>query len=368
MTRRPIFVSQPSLPPLEDFVPLLEQIWENKILTNGGPFHQELEEALCQYLDVDHLSLFNNGTIALMTALQALGITGEVITTPYSFVATAHSLLWNGITPVFVDIEPDTLNLDTSKIESAITARTTAILPVHVYGNPCDIERIRGIAEAHGLKVIYDGAHAFAVRMNGVSVLKHGDLTILSFHATKAFNTFEGGAIISPDRTTKARIDQLKNFGITDEVTVVAAGINGKMNEVQAAFGLLQLRNIDGELARRQVIDARYRERFKNVSGIRVLPIDARVRANYSYFPILVEDARGRTRDEIYETLRTKAVYARRYFYPLVSEFPMYRDLPSAQSCNLPVATEITRRIICLPIHTGLDLAEVDEIASIVTA
>ena len=284
----PIYVTQPYLPPLEEFIPYLERIWENKILTNGGPFHQELEQALCTYLGVGYLSLFTNGTIALVTALQALRVTGEVITTPYSFVATAHSLLWNGIKPVFVDIDPKTLNLDPAKIEAAITPQTTAIMPVHVYGHPCDVKTIQEIAARYNLKVLYDAAHAFGVQDPGGSVLRHGDLSVLSFHATKVFNTFEGGAIISPDQKTKERIDHLKNFGFEDEITVIAPGINGKMSEINAAFGLLQLKSIDSALAMRMAVDEHYRTLLANVRGIDCLQNDETNISNYSYFPILV--------------------------------------------------------------------------------
>ena len=288
-SNKPIYVTQPTLPPLEDFLPYLEQIWNSKILTNGGPFHQQLEQALCAYLDVKHLALFTNGTIALVTALQSLRITGEVITTPYSFVATAHSLLWNGIKPVFVDIDPKTLNLDPTKIEAAITPSTTAILPVHVYGHPCDVQAIQKVADRYNLKVIYDAAHAFGVRDEGGSILRHGDLSVLSFHATKVFNTFEGGAIVCPDAKTKLRIDQLKNFGFVDEVTVIAPGINGKMSEFNAAFGLLQLKGIDVALQKRKAIDARYRDRLAGAKGIRCLEDAGESVANYAYFPILVQ-------------------------------------------------------------------------------
>ncbi len=289
MRNEPIYVTQPYLPPLEEFIPYLQQIWDTKILTNCGPFHQQLEEALCEYLGVDHIALFTNGTLALVTALQALRITGEVITTPYSFVATSHSLLWNGIKPVFVDIDPNTLNLDPAKIEAAITTQTTAIMPVHCYGHPCDVEVIQKIADNYNLKVIYDAAHAFGVRDANGSILRHGDLSVLSFHATKVFNTFEGGAIVCPDAKTKIRIDQLKNFGLVDEVRVIAPGINGKMSEINAAFGMLQLKHIDKAFARRKEIDATYRERLEGVKGIRCVK-DAREKvANYAYFPILVE-------------------------------------------------------------------------------
>lgn len=349
-----IYVTQPFLPPLEEFVPYLEKIWESKWLTNGGPFHQELEKELADYLGVEHLALFANGTLALITALQALRITGEVITTPFSFVATAHSLLWNGIKPVFVDIHPETFNLDPEKIEAAITPHTTAILPVHVYGNPCDVEKIHKIADTYGLKVIYDAAHAFGVNYKGESLLRHGDLSILSFHATKVFNTFEGGAIICPDAKTKKRIDDLKNFGFTDEVTVVAPGINGKMNEVQAAFGLLQLKHIDKAVDSRREIDAQYREQLSSVSGISCPPLPVEATCNYSYFPIIVEKEYSLSRDELYEKLRQQGIYARRYFYPLISDFPMYRGLPSAARSNLPVARKTADQVICLPIYSAL--------------
>ena len=349
-----IYVTQPSLPPLEEFIPYLREIWDTKILTNGGPFHQKLELALCEYLGVEHIALFTNCTIGLITALQALRITGEVITTPYSFVATAHSLLWNGIKPVFVDIDPHTLNLDPARIEAAITPQTTAIMPVHCYGHPCDVDAIQKIADNYNLKVIYDAAHAFGVRTGAGSVLKHGDLSVLSFHATKVFNTFEGGAIVCPDARTKLRIDQLKNFGFVDEVTVVAPGINGKMSEVNAAFGLLQLKNVSTALARRREVDARYREAFSSVKGIRCLEAGSEGEANYSYFPILVEPDYPLSRDALYEKMREQGVYARRYFYPLISDFPMYRSLASSHRDNLPVATAVAQKVICLPMHPAL--------------
>jgi dTDP-4-amino-4,6-dideoxygalactose transaminase len=351
---QPIYVTQPFLPPLEEFTPYLEQIWANKILTNAGPFHQQLEQALCEYLGVKHLALFTNGTIALVTALQALRITGEVITTPYSFVATAHSLLWNGIKPVFVDVEPNTLNLDPAKIEAAITPQTTAIMPVHVYGRPCDVDAIQKIADIYNLKVIYDAAHAFGVQCHCGSVLNHGDLSVLSFHATKVFNTFEGGAIVCPDAKTKQRIDHLKNFGFVDEVTVVAPGINGKMSEVNAAFGLLQLKHIDAALARRKEIADTYRQALAGVMGIHVLPDAGEAVSNYGYFTILVQEDYPIIRDALYEKLREQNIYARRYFYPLISDFPMYRGLPSAQPANLPVAARASAQVLCLPIYPAL--------------
>lgn len=354
MRDNPIYVTQPFLPPLEEFSEYLEQIWKNKTLTNGGPFHQQLEKALCEYLGVDHIALFNNGTIALITALQALKIKGEVITTPYSFVATAHSLLWNGIEPVFVDIDPKTLNLDPSKIEAAITSKTTAIMPVHCYGHPCDVDAIQEIADRHNLKVIYDAAHAFGVDCHCGSVLNHGDLSVLSFHATKVFNTFEGGAIVCPDAQTKRHIDQLKNFGFVDEVTVDIAGINGKMSEVNAAFGLLQLKYIDAALEGRKKVDELYRALLKEVKGIHCLENAGEKVANYSYFPILVEEDYPFTRDELYQKLKDHNIFARRYFYPLISEFPMYHSMPSALPRNLPVATLATTKVICLPIYPDL--------------
>lgn len=363
---KPLYVTRPYLPPLEELQPYLEEIWANRQLTNGGPFHQQLEAALCEYLGVEHISLFANGTLALVTALQALRITGEVITTPYSFVATAHSLLWNGIKPVFVDIDPDSLNLDPEKIEAAITPQTTAILPVHVYGRPCATERIQKIADTYGLKVIYDAAHAFAVEDAGGSILRHGDLSILSFHATKVFTTFEGGAIVSPDAKTKKRIDYLKNFGFADEVTVVAPGINGKMNELQAAIGVAQLRHIDGALSERADIDRHYRELLARIPGIRCLALPDSMRHNHSYFPIMVEPAYPLSRDALYQRLREKGIFARRYFYPLISEFPMYRALPSAAHANLPVAVTASSKVICLPIFPQLAVEELESIAAAV--
>lgn len=364
----PIFVTQPTLPPLEEFIPYLRQIWDSRILTNGGPFHQQLERELCAYLGVKHVSLFTNGTVALVTALQALSVTGEVITTPYSFVATAHSLLWRAITPVFVDIDERTLNLDPSKIEPAITAQTTAIMPVHCYGHPCDVDRIEQIASTFGLKVIYDAAHAFGVQCRSGSVLNHGDLSVLSFHATKVFSTFEGGAIISPDARMKERIDQLKNFGIVDEVTVVAPGINGKMSEVSAAFGLLQLKGIGEALRKRKLIDARYREGLARIKGIHCLPDSGEKAANYSYFPILVQPEYPLSRDALYQKLRDNGVYARRYFYPLISDLPMYRGLPSAARSNLPVASKTANEVICLSIHPALNNEQVDRVIQVIAS
>ena len=366
MSDQPIYVTQPTLPPLEEFIPYLEKIWANRILTNGGPFHQQLEKALCDYLGVKHLALFSNGTLGLVTALQALRVTGEVITTPYSFVATAHSLLWNGIKPVFVDVDPNTLNLDPAKIEAAITPHTTAIMPVHCYGHPCDVEAIQKIADNYNLKVIYDAAHAFGVQDEGGSVLRHGDLSVLSFHATKVFNTFEGGAIICPDAKIKLRIDQLKNFGFVDETTVVAPGINGKMSEINAAFGMMQLRHIDEALAQRKRIDAAYREALRDVPGIRCLQDAGEKVANYSYFPLLVEADYPLSRDALYQKLKGNNIYARRYFYPLITDFPMYRGMPSAHRENLPVATAAAQKVICLPIYPNLTPQDIQRVIRIV--
>ncbi|RCX33453.1 dTDP-4-amino-4,6-dideoxy-D-glucose aminotransferase VioA [Thioalbus denitrificans] len=364
--KNPIYVTQPNLPPLEEFIPYLEQIWDNKILTNNGPFHRQLEQALCEYLGVDHLALFTNGTIALVTALQALRISGEVITTPYSFAATAHSLLWNNIKPVFVDIDPDTCNLDPARIEEAITPKTTAILPVHCYGNPCAVEHIQQIADIYGLKVIYDAAHAFGVRYKGKTVLRHGDLSVLSFHATKVFTTFEGGAIICPDAKTKQRIDYLKNFGFADEVTVTASGINGKMSEFNAALGLLQLKYIDDALQRRRQIEARYRQALAEVPGISVLPVPPETKGNASYFPILVGADYPLSRDGLYQRMKDAGINGRRYFYPLISDMPMYRGLSSAKAENLQHSHQLSGHVICLPIYPGLPEEQVDVITGLI--
>lgn len=366
MKNKPIYVTQPYLPPLEEFIPYLEEIWNNKILTNGGPFHQKLEQALCEYLGVEHIALFTNGTIALVTALQAMRVTGEVITTPYSFVATSHSLLWNGIKPVFVDIDANTLNLDPKKIESAITPQTTAIMPVHCYGNVCDVEAIQKIADNYNLKVIYDAAHAFGVKDAGGSILRYGDLSVLSFHATKVFNTFEGGAIVCPDAKTKQRIDQLKNFGFVDEVTVVAPGINGKMSEFNAAIGLLQLNNVDQTIAMRKAIDMNYRVLLKNIKGIRCLHDPDELVANYSYFPILIGPDYSLSRDALYQKLKEKNIFSRRYFYPLISDFPMYRGMLSANRGNLPVATDTAFKVLCLPIHPALTQSDQQRIVNLI--
>ena len=361
-----IYVTKPFLPPLEEFTPYLKEIWEHKILTNGGPFHQQLENALCEYLGVDHIALFTNGTIALVTALQALRASGEVITTPFSFVATSHSLLWNGIKPVFVDIDPVTLNIDPTKIKAAVTKETTAIMPVHIYGRPCNVKAIEKIAKTHNLKVIYDAAHAFGVQDDGGSILRHGDLSVLSFHATKVFNTFEGGAIVCPDAKTKLHIDELKNFGHAGEVNVVAAGINGKMSELNAAFGLIQLKHIDNSILQRKEVDSAYRKLLEGVKGIRLLENAREKVKNYSYFTIMIEEEYPISRDDLYQKLKNNGIHPRRYFYPLISEFPMYSGLPSAAQGNLPVATEASRKILCLPIYPALELPQIETITQLI--
>ena len=359
MEKNPIYVTQPYLPPLEEFDEYLKKIWESKWLTNNGQFHQELEKKLCEFLGVKYISLFSNGTLALITALQALRITGEVITTPFSFVATTHSLWWNGIKPVFCDIDPGSFNLDPDKIEAAITPQTTAILPVHVYGNPCRVEQIQKIADTYGLKVIYDACHTFGEMVNQNSILNYGDLSVLSFHATKVFTTFEGGAIVCHDEKMKRRIDYLKNFGFADEVTVVAPGINAKMNELQAAFGLLQLKYIDKAIQKRKRIALLYREKLKGLKGITLLHEKPEVNYNYSYFPVLIDSEEyNLTRDEVYSLFKEHNIFSRRYFYPLISSFPTYKGLPSAEPSNLPVAEKIANQVLCLPIYP--DLAEED--------
>ena len=362
----PTFVTQPFLPPLEEFTPYLEEIWESKIVTNGGKFHQQLEAELCSHLGVEHISLFNNGTIALMTALRVLELSGEVITTPYSFIATSHSIAWNRLTPVFVDIDPSTMNLDPEKIEAAITPKTTAILAVHSYGIPCNVDSIQKIATKYGLKVIYDAAHAFGVRNEMGSILKYGDFSVLSFHATKVFNTFEGGAIICPSAEMKRLIDSSKNHGYLDELTINSLGLNGKLTEINAAFGLVQLKYINELIEKRKVIDSFYRESFKNIPGIKCLEYPARIRNNYSYFVISVENNYPSSRDELLQILAKKNIIARRYFYPLISDYGYYSSLESANPNNLPIAKEISNKILCLPIYSNLDSVIQEEIISII--
>lgn len=367
MIDKPIYVTSPLLPPLEDFTFLLKEIWESKMLTNNGNFHQKLEEELAKYLKVPYLSLFTNGTLPLITALQAMRITGEVITTPFSFVATTHSLWWNGIKPVFVDIEPETCNLDPAKIEAAITPRTTAIMPVHVYGKPCKTKEIQEIANKYGLKVIYDAAHAFGVEINGESVLNFGDMATLSFHATKVYNTLEGGALVVHDEQTKKRIDYLKNFGFASETEVVAPGINSKVDEVRAAYGLLNLKQVDSAISSRRKVAIRYREELQDIKGITFFNDIPGVRHNYSYFPIFIDaEEYGMTRDELYFKMKEHNVFGRRYFYPLISTFSTYRGLESANPENLPIATQMANRVICLPMHHALSENEVEYILQII--
>lgn len=367
MIDKPIYVTSPLLPSLEDFTFLLKEIWESKMLTNNGNFHQKLEEELAKYLKVPYLSLFTNGTLPLITALQAMRITGEVITTPFSFVATTHSLWWNGIKPVFVDIEPETCNLDPSKIEAAITPKTTAIMPVHVYGKPCKTKEIQEIANKYGLKVIYDAAHAFGVEINGESILNFGDMATLSFHATKVYNTLEGGALVVHDEQTKKRIDYLKNFGFASETEVVAPGINSKVDEVRAAYGLLNLKQVDHAINSRRKVAIRYRDELQGVKGITFFNDIPGVRHNYSYFPIFINaEEYGMTRDELYFKMKEHNVFGRRYFYPLISTFSTYRGLDSANPDNLPIATQMSNNVICLPMHHALSENEVECILQII--
>ena len=348
------------MPDLEELNQYLQDIWQRKWITNNGHYHKELEKALCEYLDVPYVSLFTNGTLPLITALQALRITGEVITTPYSFVATTHSLWWNGIKPVFVDIDPKTGNLDPDKIEAAITPRTTAIMPVHVYGKPCDTERIQEIADKYGLKVIYDAAHAFGVKVNGTSILNAGDMSTLSFHATKVYNTIEGGALVMHDEQTKKRIDYLKNFGFAGETEVVAPGINSKMDEMRAAYGLLNLKQVDEAIEARHQVAIKYREALRDIEGISFFDDMPGVKHNYSYFPIFVDAEKyGMTRDELYFKMKEQNVLGRRYFYPLISTFSTYRGLDSAKPSNLPNAHKMADEVICLPMHHALSEEDV---------
>lgn len=363
MEKNIITVTSPLLPNLEEFNKLLKEIWDSKWITNNGDFHQQLEKALAEYLKVPYISLFTNGTLPLLTALQALRITGEVITTPYSFVATTHSIWWNGCRPVFVDIEESTCGIDPEKIEAAITPKTTAIMPVHCYGKPVNMEAIQAIADKYGLKVIYDAAHAFGVEVNGKSILNAGDMSTLSFHATKVYNTLEGGALVMHDEVTKQRIDRLKNFGFAGETEVVAPGINSKVDEVRAAYGLLNLKQVDAAIANRQKVAQSYREALRNVAGIRFFDDMPGVRHNYSYFPIFINaDEFGMTRDQLYFKMRDANVLGRRYFYPLISTFSTYRGLPSATPENLPVATKIANEVICLPMHHALTDEDMDRV------
>lgn len=367
MTDKPITVTSPLLPNLDDLIPMLKDIWDRKWLTNNGHYHKELEKALAEYLGVEYLSLFTNGTLPLITALQALRITGEVITTPYSFVATTHSIWWNGLKPVFVDVEENSGNIDPEKIEAAITPHTTAIMPVHVYGTPCNTKRIQEIADVYGLKVIYDAAHAFGVKVNGDSVLNAGDISTLSFHATKVYNTVEGGALICHDEATKKRIDYLKNFGFAGETTVVAPGINSKMDEIRAAYGLLNLKQVDSAIASRKDIAEKYRAAFKEVPGIRMLNDVEGVHHNYAYFPIFIDEkSYGMSRDALYTKLQERNIFGRRYFYPLISTFSAYKGLESANPKNLPIAHKLADQVLCLPMFSGLDEESVNKVIDVV--
>lgn len=362
-----ITVTSPLLPDLGEFNELLKEVWASKWVTNNGSFHQQLEKALAEYLKVPYISLFTNGTLPLLTALQALRITGEVITTPYSFVATTHSIWWNGCRPVFVDIEESTCGIDPEKIEAAITPKTTAIMPVHCYGKPVNTEAIQAIADKYGLKVIYDAAHAFGVEVNGKSILEAGDMSTLSFHATKVYNTLEGGALVMHDEKTKTRIDYLKNFGFANETEVVAPGINSKVDEVRSAYGLLTLKQVDGAIAKRQHVAQRYREALRNVRGVRFFDDMPGVRHNYSYFPIFINaDEYGMTRDDLYFKMKNANVLGRRYFFPLISTFSTYRGLPSAAPENLPVATRLANEVICLPMHHELSEEDINRVLEIV--
>lgn len=368
MSKDLITVTSPLLPSLDDFNAMLKDIWASKWITNNGSFHKQLEKELATYLKVPYISLFTNGTLPLLTALQALRITGEVITTPYSFVATTHSIWWNGCKPVFVDIAPETGNINPDKIEAAITPKTTAIMPVHVYGKPCDTKRIQEIADKYGLKVIYDAAHAFGVEVNGESILNAGDMSTLSFHATKVYNTIEGGAMVMHDETTKKRIDYLKNFGFAGEVTVVGPGINSKVDEMRAAYGLLNLRQVDTAIAARQQVAVKYREALRNVDGITFFDDMPGVRHNYSYFPIFVDAEKyGMTRDELYFKMKDANVLGRRYFYPLISEFSTYRGLESARPENLPNAHKMANSVICLPMHHALNEEDIQRTITAIT-
>jgi dTDP-4-amino-4,6-dideoxygalactose transaminase len=362
MGSKNIYVTQPYLPPLEEFIIHLEEIWGRKIITNSGPCHVQLEQELSQYLGVKFLSLTSNGTLALSLALQAMELSGEVITTPYSFVATTHALIFQNIKPIFVDIEPKTLNLDPNKVESAITEKTTAILPVHCYGNSCNVEAIQKIADKHNLKIIYDGAHAFGVEDFKGSILNHGDLSILSFHATKVFNTFEGGAVISHDREMKAKIDRLKNFGFENEISVLHPGINAKMSEINAAMGLVQLKHMASIIDKRMRIDKIYRRMLASAKGVYCLDAGKQTKSNYSYFPIIVNNHSKISRDELYELLKQRGIYTRRYFYPIITEFQAYRSYAPINKKDLETATDTAARVLCLPIYPSLGEADAERV------
>lgn len=367
MDNKLITVTSPLLPNLDEFNEMLKQIWDSKWITNNGSFHKQLEKELAAYLKVPYISLFTNGTLPLLTAMQALRITGEVITTPYSFVATTHSIWWNGCKPVFVDIDPATGNIDPDKIEAAITPKTTAIMPVHVYGKPCDTKRMQQIADTYGLKVIYDAAHAFGVEVDGESILNAGDMSTLSFHATKVYNTIEGGAMVMHDETTKRRIDDLKNFGFHGETTVVAPGINSKMDEMRSAYGLLNLRQVDTAIEARHQVAIKYREALRNVEGITFFDDMPGVKHNYSYFPIFIDAEKyGTTRDDLYAKMKAANVLGRRYFYPLISEFSTYRGCVGADKANLPNAHKMADSVICLPMHHELSENDIERTLNLI--
>ena len=362
-----IHVTRPALPNLEKYIQMLEQIWESRTITNNGPFHKQFEQELKRYLRVDNISLFANGTLALMTTLNALRITGEVITTPYSFVATTHALHWNGIKPVFCDINDYDCNINPEKIEAHITPKTTAIMPVHVYGNPCDNDKIQKIADTYGLRVIYDAAHAFGIEKNNETILNWGNASVLSFHATKTFNTVEGGAVVTKDEKLKQRIDYFKNFGFANEISVIGYGINAKMNELIAAYGLLQLKEIDFNIQKRKQKIKIYRSLLKNTIGIRFISDFEKVKYNYTYFPIFINKEKfGKSRDEIYNILKSNNIHARRYFYPLISQFNAYKELPSATQQNLPVASLITEQVLCLPLYADLENEDIERIVNMI--
>ena len=365
MPDSPIFVTKPSLPPLGEFIPYLEKIWETGILSNGGPFHQELESQLCEYLGVRYISLFNNATIGLMIAIRALDLSGEIITTPYSFAATTQSIEWNGSKPVFIDVESDSGNMDPEKIEAAITSSTSAIMPVHVYGQPCNTRRIKEIADKHKLAIIYDAAHAFGIKKCGASILNEGDLSVLSFHATKVFNTFEGGAIISNSIEMKQKIDTLKNFGLQDETTLQINGLNGKMSEVQAAMGLLQLKYIDKAIDIRKQISLRYDEGLKAITGLKQLSTASDFTANYSYYAICINKNCKLTRDEVQRLLAGEQVYTRKYFYPALSDFDHYKASTQPSGFDITKARKLSREVLCLPIYPDLSMSECDRIITI---
>ena len=362
-----IELTSPLVPELDEFCGLLKDIFDRRWLSNCGKYHQILEKALCEYLKVPYLSLYANGTLPLITALNALDVKGEVITTPFTFVATSHAIVLSGSTPVFADIDPLTYNLDPDKIEAAISPRTTAIMPVHCYGTPCDTVRIQEIADRHGLKVIYDAAHAFGVEVDGRSILEAGDMSAISFHATKVYNTVEGGALVCKDKKTSDRLNQMRNFGIASETEITELGQNAKMDEVRAAFGLLNLAKVDNAILQRKRVAETYRSELRGVSGISVLEDIPGVKHNYAYFPIFIDaENYGMTRDELYFKMREANVVGRRYFYPLISELPMYRGLDSAASGNLPIAHQVADSVLCLPIHHELSEESIHRILNLI--